>query len=181
LRKAAPETAGLSPFQETIMGVDLIQNGDGSASLRNESDGLDIMRLGGAKSVSTAAPSWRGTKIARIGVTGGVDTGGGLASFVNPEPVAIIVTGAFLDVTTASTAACAASLGTTTTSATTSSNNLIDTASVATIGLLDAVTDKGTNGKSRQKLAAGGWVTLSTASGASAGLQATLYLRYIVA
>lgn len=163
------------------MGVDLIQNGDGSASLRNESDGLDILRLGGLKTASAAVPSWRGTKIARIGITGGSDGGGGLTSFVNPEPVAIIITGAFLDVVTQSSAACSLSLGTTTTSATTSSNNLIDTASVAVVGLLDTITDKGTNGKSRQKLAAGGWVTLSTASGASAGLSATLYLRYIVA
>jgi len=60
------------------------------------------------------------------------------------------------------------------------SNNLIDTLSVAAVGIFDNVTDKGTNGKTRQRVAPGQVVTGSTASGASAGLVGNLYLDYVL-
>jgi hypothetical protein len=46
-------------------------------------------------------------------------------------------------------------------------------------GVFDNVTDKGTNGKSRQRIATGKWVTGSKASGASAGIVGFAYIHYI--
>ena len=93
----------------------------------------------------------------------------------------IIVTGLVLDVTTASTGACTLDCGTTATSATTKIDNLIDGLDVnAAAGVFDNITDKGTNGVSRQKLASAKWVTGSVASGASAGIVGFAYIRYIV-
>jgi len=91
----------------------------------------------------------------------------------------VIVTGVLVDVTTQSSGACTISIGTSATG-TTSSANLIDTLSVAAAGSFDNITDKGTNGKSRQRLAVGSYVTGSTASGASAGLVGNAYITYIV-
>jgi hypothetical protein len=42
----------------------------------------------------------------------------------------------------------------------------------------DNLGDAGTNGKTRQKLAAGKWVTGSVASGAAAGLVGFAYIHY---
>lgn len=132
--------------------------------------------------VLTGARFDRLPKIAVIPLVAGVDTGGGIVSWVNPEGVAIIIDRAELDVTTIATAACSVSVGTTVASATTSVATLIDTCDVhSATGLFDNITEKGTNGKSRQKLAAGGWVTATSASGASAGLVGNLHLHYHLA
>jgi hypothetical protein len=47
--------------------------------------------------------------------------------------------------------------------------------------LFDHCTDKGSNGKSRQTLASGKWITASKASGATAGLVGYAYIQYVVA
>jgi hypothetical protein len=110
-----------------------------------------------------------------------VDTGGGIFAWQNPEATAIIVDSVVIDVTTPSSGACSVSVGTTSTGATTSSANLIDTQSVAAAGQLDNISNKGTNGKSSGKVAAGKWITASTASGASAGLVGNAYIFYALA
>jgi hypothetical protein len=107
-----------------------------------------------------------------------VDTGGGVFAWANPEAVSILVTRVVLDVTTPSTGACTVDAGTTATSPTTSSDNLLDGASVAATGVKDNLDDGGTNGKAKQKLASGKWVTGSVASGASAGLAGYAYVHY---
>lgn len=118
-------------------------------------------------------------KVGRVVLAGGTDTGGGLGAWRNPEAVSILITGLVIDVTTVATAACTVDAGTTATSAVTSSDNLIDGLDVnAAIVTADNITDKGSNGKSRQKLAAGKWVTFSRASGASAGLAGYGYVHY---
>jgi len=119
-------------------------------------------------------------KVAKIALAA-VDTGGGVFAWQNDEGASIIVTGLVLDVTTASTGACTLDCGTTATSATTKIDNLIDGLDVnAAAGVFDNITDKGTNGVSRQKLASAKWVTGSVASGASAGIVGFAYIRYIV-
>jgi len=119
-------------------------------------------------------------KVAKIALAA-VDTAGGVFSWQNDETVSIIVQRLILDVTTASTGACTLDCGTTAASATTKIDNLIDGLDVnAAAGVFDNVEDQGTNGTSRQKLAAGKWVTGSVASGASAGIVGFAYIQYIV-
>lgn len=127
--------------------------------------------------LETGAAADRRIKVARVALAA-ADTAGGLFSWVNPESTAIIVTQVLLDVTTQTSGACTADVGMTATSATTSADNLIDGKSLATAGLFDNIEDQGTNGTSRQKVAAGKWVTGSVASGASAGLVGFAYIHY---
>ena len=108
-----------------------------------------------------------------------VDTAGGVLSWQNPEATNIIVTRIVLDITTAATGSCSISAGTTPTSATTSSANLIDTLDVnAAAGVFDNLGNAGTLGKTRQKVAAGKWLTISKASGATAGMAGYAYIWY---
>lgn len=160
--------------------ADLVQNADASVSVRNELDGLDLARWGGPSTPSPQVPRWGGRKTVKVPLAA-VDTGGGIFSWASPEPVAILVASVHLDVTTPSSCACSVSVGTTSVSATTASANLIDTLSVAVAGTFDNVTDKGTNGKTRQRMAPGTWLTGSTVSGASAGLAGNAYITYLVA
>lgn len=120
----------------------------------------------------------RSMKIARVALAA-ADTAGGVFAWANPEAGSIIVNRVVLDVTTNSTGACTVDVGTTATNATTLSDNLIDGVSVASAaGVKDNLGDAGTNGKTRQKLATGKWVTGSVASGASAGLVGYAYIHY---
>lgn len=124
-----------------------------------------------------------GNKVAKVAkvALGTADTAGGVLSWTNPEAGNIIVTRLFVDITTVATAACTLDFGTTATNGTTSSANLIDGIDVNTAtGLFDNITDKGTDGKSRQLLAPGKWITGSKASGAAAGLKGYAYIEYIV-
>lgn len=123
--------------------------------------------------------SERRVKVARVALAA-LDTGGGVLAWANPESGSIVVERVVLDVTTASTGACTVDVGTTATNATTSSDNLIDGVSVAAIAVKDNLGDAGTNGKARQKLATGKWVTGSMASGAAAGLVGYAYIHYVL-
>lgn len=108
-----------------------------------------------------------------------VDTGGGVFAWQNPHAETVIIDKIVIHVTTASTGACTVDVGTTATSAATSSDNLIDGLDVNTAaGVFDNVTDKGTNGKTRQTVATGKWITASKASGASAGIVGYAYIYY---
>lgn len=123
----------------------------------------------------------QGVKVAKVAL-GAADTGGGVLAWQNPEAGSIIVQRVLIDVTTAATGACTIDVGTTAVSATTLSDNLIDGADIGTAaGVFDNITDKGSNGKSKQKLAAGKWVTGSKASGAAAGTVGFAFIEYVVA
>jgi hypothetical protein len=137
--------------------------------------GGDAMVLGSTRIASAN----RIVKVARVNLAA-VDAAGGVFSWANPEAVPIIVERVIVDVTTQSAAACTVDIGTTAASATTLSDNLIDGASVAAAGLLDNIDDTGTNGKAKQKVAVGKWVTGSVASGASSGLVGVAYIHYVV-
>jgi len=133
-----------------------------------------------AAQLSTLTGTDRAVKIAKVALAA-KDTGGGVLAWANPEVASIIIERIILDVTRAATAACTIDVGTTATSATTSSDNLIDGVDVNTaVGVFDNITDKGNNGKSKQKLESGKWVTGSKASGAAAGLAGYAYIFYIV-
>jgi hypothetical protein len=161
------------------MAVNLVQNADGSLTLRNEADGVAVARFGGPAIPSTGAPTFRDRNIVKLPLGTGA-AGGGVISWQNPEPQDVIVTALFIDVTAPSAGACTVSFGTTATNGATSSNNLIDTLSVAAAGLFDNNTDKGVNGRTRQRLATGKWVTGSIASGVAAGLVGNAYIEYAV-
>lgn len=122
----------------------------------------------------------RVVKVAKVALAD-ADTAGGIFAWANDEGAAIIVQRVLLDVTTEATGACTADIGTTDTNATTSSDNLIDGVDVgAAAGVFDNIDDQSTNGKSKQKLAAGKWVTGSMASGAAADLAGFVYIEYVV-
>lgn len=125
---------------------------------------------------SSESTTNRGDVIVKVALTAAA----GVLSWANPESGSIIITGFSVDVTTASSGACTVDFGTTATNATTSSDNLIDGASVAAIAVLSNIDDKGTNGKSRQKLATGKWITGTVASGSATGLAGYAYIRYFV-
>jgi hypothetical protein len=120
----------------------------------------------------------RGIKVAKVALAA-VGTGGGIIAWQNPEAVSIHVLRVVLDITTQTSGACTADVGTTATNATTSSDNLIDGVSLAASGLVDNLGDAGSNGKARQKLAAGKWVTASVASGTVTGLVGSAYIHYV--
>lgn len=108
-----------------------------------------------------------------------VNTAGGAFSWQNPEATSIIIDRIEVYVSTAATGAATLSVGSTATSGTTSAANLIDTLDVhSATGAFDNITDKGTNGKSRQLLASGKWVTGSQASGDLTGIVGNVYIHY---
>lgn len=164
------------------MTVNLVQHDDGSLQFVNELDNYPMQILGGPApgNTSAAQPAWLGNSLARFRLIAGVDTGGGLLSWKNPFSFPLLVDYVDIYVSTVATAACSVEVGTTASSGTTASANLIDTLDVHTAtGMFDNVTDHGTNGKSRQVLAVGAWLTVSTASGASAGLVADIFFSLI--
>lgn len=120
----------------------------------------------------------RNVKVAVVPLSA-MDTAGGLFAWQNKDARDVIVHRVILDIKTPSSGACTADIGSTATSATTSSDNFIDGASPATPAkLLDNVGDAGTNGKAKQKVASGKWITGSVASGASAGVVGNAYIHY---
>lgn len=115
------------------------------------------------------------------GVLGVADTGGGIFAWKNPTGKTILINHVVLNVTTKATAACTVDVGATATSATTSSDNLIDGKDVnAATGVFTNAESGGTNGKAIARLAAGGWVTASKATGDAAGTKGTYEIYYQV-
>jgi hypothetical protein len=184
--------SGYSRFGEDTTGQDVTIYGDTTGkkvdfdASTNTLNMACTVQIDGTALTSTAAElnlidnADRVVKVAKVALSA-VDTAGGLFAWQNDEGAAIMVQNVLLDVTTKATSACTADLGTTATSAATLSDNMIDGVDVATAaGLFDSITDKGTNGKSRQKLADAKWVTGSVASGASAGIVGFAYIEYVV-
>jgi len=106
------------------------------------------------------------------------DAAAGVAAVANPENAPIIVTRLVLDIRTQSSAACTLDAGIAA-DASTLDDDLIDGVSVAAAGAKDNITDGGTNGKARQPWSASQYLTVSVASGASAGLVGEGYVEYI--
>lgn len=139
---------------------------------------VDALIFGKGGDRSSGKDADRLPVVAKVALGTGT-SGGGVFSWQNPENRDIIIDRIMLNITTKATSAATVDVGATATSATTSSDNLIDGLDVnAAVGLFDNITDKGTNGKSRQLLASGKWVTASQASGAVAGLVGFAYISY---
>jgi hypothetical protein len=110
-------------------------------------------------------------------ISGSTATSGIVLAVPNPEGMVVLVDRAMLYVRTASSGASTLDIGVAA-NATTSSDNLIDGRSGAVVGLYDNITDGGTNGKSRQLLQSGGYVTVTVASGNITGLVADVFVTY---
>jgi hypothetical protein len=109
-----------------------------------------------------------------------VATAGGVLAWQNPEGTPIMVTRLILDVTTPATGACTLDAGTAA-DGTTSNDGLLDGVDVGTAaGVFDNLGNAGSNGRARQRLAAGSYVTVSQASGAVAGLVGSALIAYVV-
>lgn len=161
------------------MAENLRQMADGTAVYDNSNDAVPDLHIGGPANPTQSAPRFYSKRIAKMALVAGTDTAGAVLAFKNTAPYALIVDRLVLDITTKATGACTLSAGITAVSAVTLSANLIDAVDVGTAtGTFDNVTEKGTLGKSRQKIAAGAWLTISTASGASAGMVGNAYLEF---
>jgi len=146
---------------------------------------LNLSTLVGIVNALGGEPITSSNRIEKVAVVELADanTGGGVLSWENEEDTAIIITRLIVDVTTESTAACTVDFGTTAVNATTSSDNLLDGVDVAAVAMFDNLdaSDVGTSGKTKQKLAAGDWVTGSKASGDATDLAGKAYIHYILA
>jgi hypothetical protein len=128
-----------------------------------------------------ATAEYRAVRVERVALAAS-DAAGGVFAWQNLHENPVIVQRVDVYVTAAASAACTLDIGATATSAGTSVDNLIDGLDVnAATGVFDNITDKGTNGKSRQLLASGKWVTASKATGATAGLSGYAFITYQVA
>lgn len=163
-----------------------------TATLRGAETGTTVVDYTTNRSYIQAgtptAPSYvrSGYNVAEITLSGTTSTsGGGIAAWQPPEGGPVIVTRAYLDVTTASTGSANASVGVGS-SATTSYTNLIPATSVHSTGVIDSITQQiaaATGGESGivnlcQLMAAGNYVTV-TGSASTAGMVATLFIEYI--
>jgi hypothetical protein len=154
--------------------MDLRQYPDGSLGVWSGTEGLDVMRLGGPKTPTVATGcAYRGQTVAKIPLGTAAGNGGVVSWQPSNANIDYIVEQVIVDITAAQ-AGQTVSIGTAA-NGSTSSANLIDTLSTAATGTFDNVTDKGTNGKSRQRLTAGQFIT-ATASGTPASLAGNLYV-----
>jgi hypothetical protein len=152
----------------------LKQNTDGSVSIIRETDGQEVFRAGGPKTVSASAPAYMPGSVLKLPVTGGTDTAGGLLAWQNTLGYDILVDAATLDVTTQSSGACTVSIGGAANGATLNAG-MISGQSVAATGTFGKATPVA------QKVAANAFITASTASGASAALIGNVYVSFFPA
>lgn len=105
---------------------------------------------------------------------------GQVFSFQNTEGKTVVVERVWLHVRTRNDAGAATLDIGTAANGTTSSDNLLDGVSIAGSNTIyDNITDIGTNGKSRQLLTAGQYITATVVSGDANGLKADLYARFM--
>jgi hypothetical protein len=149
----------------------LKQNTDGSVSIMRETDGQELFRAGGPPAVGATAPAFLPGSTLKLPVAGPTDTAGGLLAWQNNLGYDIVVYGATLDVTTQSGGACTGSVGAAA-NGTTLNAGMISGQSAAATGQFAKATPMA------QKVPAGQFITASTASGASSGLVAKLYVEY---
>lgn len=118
-------------------------------------------------------------------LTGGVDTAGGILALANLETVASTIIRIFVLVSTVATAACTLDIGLAA-NGTTLNDTLIDGLDVHTgpapiwFDTETGASVLGTNGVLLQPWAANKVLTVSTASGASAGLAGAIYVCYFM-
>lgn len=156
--------------------MDIKQHMDGSASFYSGQEGISVFRAGGPKTPSAGTQAkYRLPTVAVIPLAIAAGNGGVISWQPDNASIDYIVGQVVLDISAAQTGQ-TVSVGTAATGAT-SSANLIDSLSIASTGTFDNITDKGTNGKSRQHLVSGQFVT-ATASGTPTTLGGNLYITY---
>ena len=142
------------------MAVNIKQNADGTTSLHSESLGKSVLLLGGQEQPvaggSTVAFHGSSYLKATLGTLAGT---GGLLAVVNPFGEDVIIGRTIIDVTAGVGAGTAYLWFGTGTSNSTFGNNLLDQVTATSAIVLDNITDKGTNGKSRQLWSSGTFIT----------------------
>lgn len=118
--------------------------------------------------------------IAFVQITGVLaTTGGAIASWHYSGDLPVAITRVTFISSSVSTESAAVDIGTAA-DATTSSDNLIDGLDVnSAVVCADNITDKGSNGKSRQLLAVGEYITV-TGSADTRGLNGAMYIEYLL-
>jgi len=151
------------------MGTNARQTQGGGFALYDDVTSSKVMEAGGTH---------RALIIKQLPIVGVVaTTGGAILAWANPENVPIIIDRVEIDVITKSTGAANISVGTAA-NGTTSSANLIDTYAIGgTEKVVTNMDDKGTNGKSVQKMSLSQFLTI-TGSATTAGLVATVNVHY---
>lgn len=151
----------------SFMAKDVIRRNGGDLNMQKLEDLQDDATVLGtvADAVGTVAFD-RSTKIAKVALTAAAGTtAGAVLTWKNPEAGAIIVTRFVVRLTGVKSGE-TVDFGAKSTVDT--SDTLIDGLSTATAGVFDNITDKGTNGKSRQLLLVDEYIT-GTASAALTG------------
>lgn len=105
------------------------------------------------------------------------DAAAGLVSWQNPYGIAVVVE-ILIDLTTSATGAHTADFGQAATAVL--SDTLVDGVDLGTAaGLFSSSDDQGTNGRTFRRIAAGEFVTGSTATGTAAGLVGNVLIRFL--
>ncbi len=139
------------------MAGNIKQHADGSAGLFGEAQGKSLALWGGGPASGSTVAYHQTTQVKiAFGASAGT---AGLFSIVSPFPEDVIITRAVLNVTTGFGVGTAwIAVGAVTGSSTDYGNNLIDQVTATSAGVFDNVTDKGTNGKSRQLWQKATWI-----------------------
>lgn len=141
------------------MAVNIKQHADGTTGLYNEQIGKSTLILGGATPVAGGSTvAYHGSSYLKI-KCGSTPATSGLFSVVSPFGEDVIIGRTILNITAAGDSGTNHITIGTGTSSTVYGNNLIDHITCNATGAFDNITDKGTNGKSRQLWAAGTFIT----------------------
>jgi hypothetical protein len=152
------------------MGTNTVQRADGGLAFVDDVTASEMAKVGGTGN--------RNIKVAKVALAGvAATTGGALFAWANPENTSIIIDRLEIDITTKSTGAAAGDFGVAANS-TTSTDNLIDGYALGgTEKVVNNIDDKGTNGKSVQKMTTTQYLT-GTGSATTAGLVGNVYIHY---
>lgn len=165
---------------ESVSIGDRLGNAASGKFMKNSNGRYMALEAGSDGSLIKAVEVPVGPFYAEIDLTG-LATTGVQWSWANPTGKTILIKNVYAYITTKSTGAATLDVGATATSATTSSDILLDGLDVGTAaGIFDVTEDGGTNGKARQTLAAGKWVTVDNKADTS-GMVGKLIIEYIFA
>lgn len=163
------------------MGTNIRQNNDGSMSIINDDDGLEMSRAGGPSESRMAALgyAYRGRHVIKQRIAVTQTTAFGVA---NPFGTDVIVGLVYVNLRTTASVTATIDVGVTN-ALTGTSDNLLDGISLGgtalALAVYDNITDKGTNGKSRQLWSPSQFIT-ATASATPTAAVADLYVECFV-
>lgn len=146
------------------MAINIKQRDDGSTEFISESLGKSVLRLGGSEQPTAGGSTvaYHGSSYLKL-TLGTTPATAGVASILNPYGEDVVVGRTFINITTADNAGTNhLTMGVGGASSTTYTNNLIDHITTNATGVFDNITDKGTNGKSRQLWASATYLTITS-------------------